>query len=100
MRSMTRIGSTVMALGLVVTLSGVATAQDVKIDYDKQVDFSRYKTFAAHVNATWASPFAEKRALEEIVKALTEKGWKQVEEPVAEAVVMINGSTQTKRDIN
>ena len=99
MRLTTRIGSAVMALGLVVALSGVAAAQDVKIDYDKDVDFAKYKTFAAHINTSWASPFAEKRALEEIVKTLTEKGWKQVEEQVAEAVVMINGATQTKKDV-
>ena len=45
MRPMKAIGGVMMALGFVFALAGVAAAQDVKVDYDHTVDFSKYKTF-------------------------------------------------------
>jgi len=98
MRPRKAIGGVMMALGFVFALAGVAAAQDVKVDYDHAVDFSKYKTFWIQIKTTWATPFAEKRALEEITKALTAKGWKQGDEATADAIVMINGATETKRN--
>jgi len=85
MRPKKAIGGVMMALGFVFALAGVAAAQDVKVDYDHSVDFSKYKTFWIQIKTTWATPFAEKRALEEITKALTAKGWKQGDEATARA---------------
>ena len=98
MRPRKAIGGVMMALGFVFALAGVAAAQDVKVDYDHAVDFSKYKTFWIQIKTTWATPFAEKRALEEITKALTAKGWAQGDEATADAIVMINGATETKRN--
>jgi len=92
--------SAMAGVGLVIAAAGTATAQDVTTDFDKSIDFSHYKTFAAQIKTSWASPFAEKRALEEIVNTLTAKGWQQADEASADAVVMINGASQTKRDVN
>jgi hypothetical protein len=95
-----KVGSAVMAFGFVVSTATIAAAQDVKIDYDKAVDFSKYNTFSARVATSWGNPFGEKRALDEIEKGLVAKGWKKVEAASADATVMIHGATQVKKDLN
>jgi hypothetical protein len=97
---MKRITGVCLALGFVLAMAGAVSAQDVTIDYDKSADFSKYKTFSAQVKTTWNTPFAEKRALDEVVKTLIAKGWTQVDPAKADAMVMIHGATQTKRDLN
>jgi hypothetical protein len=101
MKSVTRIFGVVMGLALVIGLAPSASAQDVKTDYDHAIDFSKYKTFAIQVKTTWGTPFAEKRALDEVTKALVAKGWAPATDPAkADASVMIHGATQTKHDVN
>ena len=97
MRPVKTVGGVITLLGFVFALAGIARAQDVKVDYDHAVDFSKYKTFSVQIKSAWASPFAEKRVLDEVVKTLTAKGWKQAAEDTADAAVMINGATETKR---
>ena len=100
MRSVTRIFGVMMGLGLMVGLATSASAQDVTTDYDHAADFSKYKTFSIEVKTTWGTPFAEKRALDEVTKTLVAKGWKQGDAATADAAVMIHGATQTKHDVN
>ena len=92
--------SVVVALGIVAGTAAFAAAQDVNVDYDKSVDVSKYKTFSAQVATPWGNPFGEKRAVEEIEKALTAKGWKKTDAAAADATVMIHGATEVKKDLN
>jgi hypothetical protein len=92
--------SSVVALGLVVGMAALAAAQDVKTDYDKAVDFSKYKTFSAQIATSWGNPFGEKRAIDEIEKGLVAKGWKKADATSADAIVMIHGATQVKKNLN
>jgi Domain of unknown function (DUF4136) len=72
-----------MLLGLLL-LFGIATsaeAQKVSIDYDRQVNFSDYKTF------TWIrpphfrqDPLMDQRIIDSVNAALTAKGWQYVPE--------------------
>jgi hypothetical protein len=96
----TRIGSAVLCLGLVAALAATAAAQDVKVDFDKSVDFAKYKTFSITVETKWGSPFGEKRALDEVEKALVAKGWRKAPAASADALVVINGATEAKRSLN
>jgi hypothetical protein len=96
MRGVIRFGFGVaMALGLAAT----AAAQDVKTDWDKKADFAKYKTFSIDVATKWGNPLGEKRALEAVGKTIAGKGWKQVPGATADAVVLIHGATQVKRDL-
>ena len=42
-------------------LSTAAVAQDVKVDFDKDADFSTVKTFTVKIGTSWNNPIGEKR---------------------------------------
>ena len=68
------IASCVVALlAISVTLAGKSAT-----DYDKSVDFTKYKKWAWHKHET-GSDLWDKRLIENIERALTEKGWQKVE---------------------
>jgi hypothetical protein len=92
-------GSVMLGLGFVVALAATAAAQDVKVDYDKSVDFAKYKSFSAKVGTTWGNPFGEKRALDEVEKALVAKGWSKAAAALADTMVVIHGATEKKKDL-
>jgi hypothetical protein len=85
-----------LALGLAATLS----AQDVNVDYDKDADFSKIKTYSMKIGTSWGNPLAEKRVLQEFEQALNAKGWTKADEGSADADVVLHGATQTKKDLN
>jgi hypothetical protein len=95
-----RLRAIIGAAAVGLALAGTASAQDVKTDWDKSVDFTKYKSFSAQIATTWNNPFAEPRALEIIEKALVAKGWKKVDAASADTLVMIHGATQVKKDLN
>jgi len=83
------------------TLMGpMAFAQDVKVDFDKDANFGALKTFALKIGTSWGNPISEKRVSAEIEQALTEKGWAKADEAKADALVVLHGATQVKRDLN
>jgi len=90
------------AIAAALSLIGVtAFAQDVKVDFDKDANFGALKTFAARIGTSWNNPLSEKRVLGEIEQTLTEKGWKKAaDEASADAVVVLHGATQVKKDLN
>jgi hypothetical protein len=92
-------GGVMLGLAFVVAFATTAAAQDVKVDWDKSVDFSKYKSFSVKIATEWGTPFAEKRALDEVEKALVAKGWKKADAASADTLVMINGATEKKRDL-
>lgn len=82
-------------------LCGSIFAQDVKVDFDDKFDFSTLKTFSIKLGTSWGNPLSEKRVLDEFEAALTKKGWTKAEDEAgADAVVILNGATQEKKDLN
>jgi len=90
-------GLTTMAF---VLLASGAFAQDVKVDYDKAFDFSTLKTFALKMGTTWGNPLSEKRVTSEIEAELVKKGWSKTDEASGNAIVVLHGATQQKKDLN
>jgi len=89
------------AVAAAFTLIGsVAFAQDVKVDFDKDANFTTIKTFALKVGTSWDNPLSEKRVTGEIEQALTEKGWTKAGDATADAIVVLHGATQVKKDLN
>jgi hypothetical protein len=87
----------VVALGL----AGVAaSAQDVKVDFDKDANFAAIKTFAVKIGTSWNNPLSEKRVIAEIEQALTEKGWTKTDPENADAIVVLHGATETQKTLN
>jgi hypothetical protein len=83
---------------VVLMLPVLATAQDVKIDFDKAYDFSTVKTYAISIGTAWGNDLSQRRVLAEIDEAITAKGWKKVDAAQANVVVVLHGATQTKRN--
>jgi hypothetical protein len=90
-----------LAAAAALTLVGSAAfAQDVKVDFDKAADFSTIKTFSTKVGTSWNNPLSEKRVVDEIEQALTAKGWSKADDGTADAVVVLHGATDVKKDLN
>jgi hypothetical protein len=91
-----------LAVAAAFVLAGAAAfAQDVKVDYDKDANFSHIKTFVSKIGTSWNNPISEKRVLAEIDQSLIEKGWtKAADEASADAVVVLHGATQEKKELN
>jgi hypothetical protein len=81
-------------------LPALASAQDVKIDFDKAYDFSTVKTYGISIGTKWGNDLSERRVLTEIDEAIAAKGWKKVEAAQANAIFVLHGATQTKRSAN
>jgi Domain of unknown function (DUF4136) len=91
----------VVAGALVLGAAGLARAQDVTVDFDKDANFAGIKTFSAKIGTGWGNPITEKRVQGEIEQTLVEKGWKKAaDEGSADAIVVLHGATQVKKDLN
>ena len=78
----------------------LASAQDVKVDFDKDANFSAIKTFSAKIGTSWNNPLSEKRVLAEIEQSLVEKGWAKAEADKADAIVVLHGATEKEKTLN
>lgn len=85
-----------------LTLLSVSVfAQDVKTDFDPSANFAAIKTFSIRIGTTWGNPLGEARVLQEFDKTIVEKGWtKTVDEAKADALVVIHGASEVKKDLN
>jgi Domain of unknown function (DUF4136) len=77
-----------------------AFAQDVKVDFDKDANFTTIKTFATKIGTSWGNPISEKRVTDEITQTLTEKGWKPAPAESADAIVVLHGATEKQKTLN
>ena len=89
-----------LAIAAALALASTAAfAQDVKTDYDKAANFAAIKTFSAKIATSWNNQISEKRVLDEITQALTEKGWKSVDAN-PDALVLLHGATEKQKSLN
>src|SRR5262245_35450848 len=97
----THLNRAAAALGAGVPLAAAAALpQDVSIDYDKAANFGNYKTFSVKIGTSWGNPLSEKRVTDEITSSLVEKGWAAAPEDKADALVVLHGATETKKNLN
>jgi hypothetical protein len=85
---------------LALGFASSALAQEVNTDYDRSANFGAIKTFAVKIGTSWGNPITEKRVLSEIEQALASKGWKPAPEGTADALVVLHGASETKKDLN
>ena len=84
-----------------LTLLSVSVfAQDVQTDYDKAANWPAIKTFSISIGTKWGNPLGEARVLQELDKSIVEKGWAKADEGKADAIVVIHGATEVKKDLN
>jgi hypothetical protein len=65
-------------LCVMVVLSCAAQAQKIKVEYDKSLDFSKFKTFALDTNQATAKPMLRLAILAAVQDDLTKRGLQQV----------------------
>ena len=89
-----------LAVMLALAIPSLASAQDVKTDWDKDFDFSKVKTFAVKLGTSWGNQLSEERVKRDLIEALTARGWKEAPEGTADTLMVYHGASQTKRDLN
>ena len=85
--------------GVHALASTAAVAQDRYTDNDHPANFAAIKTFQAKIATSWNNQISEKRVLDEITQALTEKGWKSVDAN-PDALVLLHGATEKQKSLN
>jgi hypothetical protein len=89
-----------LAAAAISLVGASAFAQDVKVDFDKDANFSSIKTFAAKIGTSWHNQISEKRVLTEIEQTLVEKGWTKTDPDKADAIVVLHGATEKEKTLN
>ena len=96
-----RIKQTIFVAAILVLLTaGISFSQDTKVDYDEKFNFTTLKTFAVKLGTSWGNPLSEKRVIDEVERGIMKKGWTKTEEGSADAVVIIHGATEDKKELN
>src|SRR3984893_3512054 len=86
------------ALGLTLALASVSFAQHVKTDYDHNANFGQYKTYSWEKVQT-KDPLLVDRIKDAVNRALTAKGWTQVDSG-GDVCVMAIEITQQQQTLN
>lgn len=82
-----------IAVMAVLLVTGAAVAQQTSVDYDRSVDFSRYKTYAWASGKAAQDPFNHQRIVRAIDAQLAAQGWIRVEAGQnPDAVVLYHGA--------
>jgi uncharacterized protein DUF4136 len=85
-----------LALGASMAFAG----PQVKIDYDRSVDFAPYKTFSIKIGTRWGNEISEKRVLAEVTKSIAATGWTESEAGGADVEAVLHGATDTKKSLD
>jgi hypothetical protein len=75
-----------------------AAAQSVSVDYDRGVDFTKYRTYAWAPVKTVANPLIDKRIVTAIEGELARKGWTK-DTTSASAVVLYQAAVEESRQL-
>jgi len=90
---------TVLATVCVSLIPIVASAQTVAVDYDRQVDFSKFKSYAWVSGEPASNPLVHKRIVSGIEAQLASKGWTQNNE-TPNALVVYYAAIDAERQLN
>ncbi|MEK6336312.1 MAG: DUF4136 domain-containing protein [Acidobacteriota bacterium] len=88
-----------LVLILTVLISATAYAQKVSVDYEKNTDFSAYKTYSWAEGTPAKNPLGHQRIIAGIDAQLAAKGWQKVNGD-SDVVVIYSAATTTKTQIN
>ncbi|MCM3900540.1 MAG: DUF4136 domain-containing protein [Pyrinomonadaceae bacterium] len=88
-----------VALLMTCLISATGYAQKVTTDYDKQANFSSYKTYTWAEGTPAKNPLSHQRILAGIEAQLAAKGWQKVDTD-PDVVVIYSAATSTKTQIN
>jgi hypothetical protein len=93
---MKRLCSLLAAAATILLISGGAFAQQVQVDYEHHVDFSRYHTYY-WTKVQTEDPLWQSRVTDAVDRELQKKGWQKVQSDGDVAVAAV-GATKTQQE--
>jgi hypothetical protein len=86
---------------VLVLLVGMAAAQDVRVNYDKSADFTKYKTYKwVEINSSDKDALIDKQVRSAIDAELATKGLQKTESDKADLYVGYQAAITTEKQIN
>jgi len=87
-----------LVVACAVALSTTACGYSIKTatDYDRSVRFTNYNSFSMLKGNSSGNPLMDQRAQQDVVSALTSKGWIEVPAGEAQTTVIVHAATKTK----
>lgn len=86
-------------LAILVLVAPLAGAQEVTVDYDHDFDFSTIKSFAVQIATPSGNTLAEDRVVADVERALSAKGWTKTDPENADAMVLLHGASEERREL-
>ena len=80
-----------------VLAAACASSIRVRTDYDRDVDFKKYRTFAFREGNSSGNPVMDQRIKSDVVAALKARGMDEVRPENADAIVVAHAATRTRR---
>src|SRR5262252_4068021 len=90
------------AAPVLLAIASVAHAQDVRYNFDKSADFTKYKTFKLVDNKSGdqLDPITKKQVDTALAAALSAKGLKQTSSDPADLYIAYETSISTEKQVN
>jgi hypothetical protein len=88
-----------LVLSLLLVTAGAAQAQKITTDYNREANFSQYKTFMWIKEPTTHNPLVQQRIVEDVNAALEARGLRLVKSD-ADVGVAAHAATQKERTLN
>ena len=80
-----------------VVAAACASSIRVRTDYDRDVDFKKYRTFAYRDGNSTGNPVLDQRIKSDVVAALKARGLDEVRPENADAIIVAHAATRTRR---
>ena len=90
---------TIIAGAGLCLMPALAAAQRVSVDYDRDADFSKYRSYTWRPGVPAPSPFVDKRIVDAVDKQLASRGWSRQDETPS-AVVIYQAAVGAERELN
>ena len=84
-------------IGVAVLAAACASSIRVRTDYDRDVNFKRYRTFAFREGNSSGNPVLDQRIRADVTAALKARGMDEVRPENADAMVVAHAATRTRR---
>lgn len=88
--------STALIVVLLAACSGVA----IDTDHDPSIDFSRYHSYYWKLLPVTGNPLMDRRIVNLVDKALRDKGWRRVPEPLAQTALAADVTTRQEQQVH
>lgn len=89
-----RAGRIALGAAACLAVAGICLAASVTRDYDKNADFSKFKSYYWAKPVNTGNPLSDQRIVAAIDTQLQAKGWKKAEEGQGDAAIAANASAK------